>query len=79
MLISYIQEVCKIDVEITTVLLKKPTVEPKETMNDVTKMKLKRIQKDNWSVAFQQSDREGKYVQKCLFSLPDKHIFYFLS
>ncbi|CAI9262157.1 unnamed protein product [Lactuca saligna] len=63
------------DVEIAAVLLRKPSVEPKETTNDVIKMKFGRIQKDNWTVAFQQSDREGKKVQKCLFSLPNKHLY----
>lgn len=50
-------------------------MQPKETTNDVSKMKLGRIQKDNWSMAFQQSSRDGTNVQNCLFSLPDKHLY----
>lgn len=56
------------DVEIAAVLQKKPSVIPKETTNDVTKMKLRKIHRDNWSVAFQKSNRDGENVKKFLFS-----------
>ncbi|CAI9285120.1 unnamed protein product [Lactuca saligna] len=75
MLVSYIQEIGKMDVEIMAVLWKKPTVQPKEALNNVTKIKFGRIQKDNWSVTFQESDKDGTNVQKCLFSLLDKHLY----
>ncbi|CAI9289698.1 unnamed protein product [Lactuca saligna] len=68
-------EVVKMDVEIVAILRRKPTVLPKEAPNDVSKMKLKRIQKDNWSVAFQQSARDGTNVHKFLFSLSEKHLY----
>ena len=73
MLVSYIQEVGKMDVEIVAVLRKKPIVQPKEAPNDISKMKLGKIRKDNWSVGFQL--REGEKVQMCLFFLSDKHIY----
>ncbi|CAI9284051.1 unnamed protein product [Lactuca saligna] len=64
MLISYIHEIRKMDVEITVELQKKPTVQPKEAPNDVSKMKLKKIHKDNWSMGFQENARYGTNVQK---------------
>ncbi|CAI9296682.1 unnamed protein product [Lactuca saligna] len=72
-LVFYIQEVGKMDMEIDDVLRTRSTIQPKEALNDVSKMKLGKIRKDNWSVAFQQT--EGKKVQKCLFCLPDKHLY----
>ena len=56
MLISYIQEVGNMDVEIVAVLRKKPNVLPKEAPNDINKMSPGKIEKDNWSVAFKQRD-----------------------
>ncbi|CAI9281048.1 unnamed protein product [Lactuca saligna] len=75
MLISYIHGVMKMDVEIATILQKKPTFEPKESPNDVTKMSLGKIEKDNLSVTFQQSANEGSNFKKFLFSLSDKHLY----
>ncbi|CAI9290816.1 unnamed protein product [Lactuca saligna] len=62
MLISYIQEVGKMDVEIEVVLRKKHVVKPKESFKDINKMKLERIEKENWSVMFQQSSRDSSNV-----------------
>ncbi|CAI9293781.1 unnamed protein product [Lactuca saligna] len=75
MLISYILEVWEMDVELAVVLRNKPFVLPKEALKDISKMKLGRIHRDNWSVAFQQSDRDGMNVHKCLSSLRDKHLY----
>ncbi|CAI9260615.1 unnamed protein product [Lactuca saligna] len=52
-LVLYIHEVSKVDVEIAYVLHKKPTVLPKEPSKDLEKMKLGRIRKDDRSMAFQ--------------------------
>ncbi|CAI9281339.1 unnamed protein product [Lactuca saligna] len=53
LLVSYIQEIRKMDVGIVNVLRKRPTVFPKEPLKDLNKMKLGSIRKDDWSVAFQ--------------------------
>ncbi|CAI9299917.1 unnamed protein product [Lactuca saligna] len=47
MLVSYIHAVGKIDVEIASVLRKKPIVKPKEALFDVYKVKLGNIYKDD--------------------------------
>ncbi|CAI9289730.1 unnamed protein product [Lactuca saligna] len=47
MLVSYTHEVAKMDVEIPSVLRKKPTVLPKSSVKDIEKMKLERIEKEN--------------------------------
>lgn len=73
MLVCYIQEIGKMDVEIIVLLRKKPVIQPKEDPKDLSKMKLGKIWKDNLSVSFQR--REGVKVQKCSFSLPDKHLY----
>ncbi|CAI9270001.1 unnamed protein product [Lactuca saligna] len=53
MLICYIHEIAKMDVEITYVLKKKPILKPEEESKDLHKMKLGKIRKDNWSVVYQ--------------------------
>ncbi|CAI9274747.1 unnamed protein product [Lactuca saligna] len=63
------------DVGIADAVRKKPYVLPKEAMNDVTKMKLERIHRDNSSVTLQQSNRDGTNIHKCIFSLPDNHLY----
>ncbi|CAI9294098.1 unnamed protein product [Lactuca saligna] len=75
MLISYIQEFGKMDVHILAVLRRKPIVNLKESSKDINKMKLRRIKKENRSVMLQQSARESSNLQKCLFTLYDKHIY----
>ncbi|CAI9299962.1 unnamed protein product [Lactuca saligna] len=62
MLVSYIHEVAKIDVEIASVLQKKPTVLPEASEKIIEKMKLRRIEKDNWSVMFQRGSKEIGYI-----------------
>ncbi|CAI9284265.1 unnamed protein product [Lactuca saligna] len=63
------------DVEIATVLRKKPTVHPKETLKDLEKMKLGRIRKDDWSVAFQILERAySDFHRVCVF-VPNKHLY----
>ena len=53
MLICYIHEIAKMDVEITAILKKKPILKPEEESKDLNKMKLGKIRKDNWSVVYQ--------------------------
>ncbi|CAI9283181.1 unnamed protein product [Lactuca saligna] len=75
MLVSYIHEVGKMDVEIAVVLRKKAIIKPKEALCDVYKVKLGKIHKDNWNLVFQQSARDGSNSQRCFFSLSDKHLY----
>lgn len=53
MLVSYIHEVAKMDIEITTVLRKKPTILPQGSANDIENTKMGKIETDNWTVMFQ--------------------------
>ncbi|KAL7587925.1 hypothetical protein Lser_V15G40915 [Lactuca serriola] len=50
---AHFKEVRKMDVQIATVLRKKPTVLPKEALENLDKMKLDRIRKDGWCMDFQ--------------------------
>ncbi|CAI9263321.1 unnamed protein product [Lactuca saligna] len=76
MLVSYIQEVGKMDVEIAIVLNKKPTVLPKEPPKDLDTMKLGRILKKDWSVAFQIREKSDANFHRVCFFLPEKHLYY---
>ncbi|CAI9290589.1 unnamed protein product [Lactuca saligna] len=53
MIISYIYEVGQMDAEIVVVLIRKPSVLPKDNPDGFDKMKLGKIQKNRWCVAFQ--------------------------
>ena len=75
MLISYIQEVGNMDVEIVIVLRMKPNVLPKDTADGFYKMKLGKIRKDEWCVAFQLKEWIDADFQKVCFFLDDKHLF----
>ncbi|CAI9282163.1 unnamed protein product [Lactuca saligna] len=75
MLVCYIQEIGKMYVEIATVLRKKPTVLPKEPLKDLDKMKLGRIRKDDWSMAFQIQENFDDNFHRVFFFLPDKHLY----
>ena len=56
-------------------LRKKPTVLPEAFVKDIEKLKMGKIEKDNWSAMFHQGSKERGDIQKCLFTLPDKHVF----
>ena len=75
MLISYIQEVGNMDVEIVIVLRMKPNVLPKDTADGFYKMKLGKIRKDGWCVTFQLKERTDAYFHKVCFFLDDSHLF----
>lgn len=62
------------DVEITTVLRKKPTVLPEEALKDLDQMKLGRIQNDDWSITFQIRERANSNFHRVYFLLLDKHL-----
>ena len=73
MLICYIHEVAKMDMEIAYVLKKRPVVKPEEETMDFQKMKMGKIKKSNWIVVYQR--KEDEKVQKSLFFLLDKHLY----
>lgn len=73
MLICYIHEVAKLDVEIATVLKKRHVVDPKEETKDFQKRKLEKLMKADWSILYQR--RSGDKVQKSLFFLLDRHLY----
>lgn len=78
MLVSHIEEIGKMDVKVVVVLRKKSIVQSKEALKDISKMRLGKIQKDNWSMAFQQG--KGEKVQKCFFFLiRQASLFYIIS
>ncbi|CAI9282939.1 unnamed protein product [Lactuca saligna] len=74
MLICYIHEVAKLDVEIASVLMKMPVVKPEEETTDFQKRRLGKIEKADWSMVYQKKD--GDKVQKSLFLLLYKHLYY---
>lgn len=73
MLICYILEIAKIDVEIASVLQKKPVAKRDEYTKDLSKKKSGKIKKANCSMVYQQ--RDGSKFQKCMFILKDKHLY----
>ncbi|CAI9263763.1 unnamed protein product [Lactuca saligna] len=75
MLISYIQEAGKMDVEITIVHRKRPSVLPKEALKDFDKMKPGKIQKDGSCMIFQMKERTDADFHKVCFFLANKHIY----
>ncbi|CAI9300279.1 unnamed protein product [Lactuca saligna] len=75
MLVSYILEIAKMDVEIVAVLRKKPTAQSKETLKYLDKMQKGNFLKDNWSIMYKQRDRASMKVQRCCFYLPDKNLY----
>ncbi|CAI9276993.1 unnamed protein product [Lactuca saligna] len=74
MMICYIHEVAKMDVEIASMLKKRPVVKLGEEPMDFPKRKLGKIRKEDWSVMYQR--KEGEKVQQILFFLLDKHLYY---
>lgn len=72
-LICIIHEVAKLDVEIASVLKKKPVVILKEDTTEFEKRKLGKIKKAYWSVVYQR--RECDKVKKSLLFLLDKHLY----
>lgn len=73
MLGCYIYEFGKIDVEIASILKKKSIKKPEEESKDLNKMKLGKIQKENWSVVYQR--RVDQTTQRCIFFLMDKNLY----
>lgn len=73
MIVCYIHEVAKIDVEIAVVLKKRLVVDPIEETKDFQKRRLGKIKKKDQSVVYQR--RSGDKVQKSLLFLFDKHLY----
>ena len=75
MLVSYVQEVDKMDVEIVVVLRRKPSVLSKEVPEDFEKLKPRKIYKEGWYVVFQLRERNDADFHKPYFFLPDKNLY----
>ena len=75
MIISYIYEVGQMDVEIDVVLRRKPSILPNDNPDGFDKMKLGKIHKNGWCVAFQLEERNDADFQKFCFFLDDKHLY----
>lgn len=72
MFICYILEIVKMDVEIASVLKKRPILKLEEQPKDVQKLKVGLIRKEHWSVVYNRKERE--VVHKSMFFLRDKHL-----
>ena len=74
-LVLYIYEVAKLDIEIANVLNRKPTVNQIGKASDMSEMCMGKIDTDHWTVMFQRGTGAPGAFQKCLFALPEKHLF----
>ena len=63
----------KFYIEIASFLKRKPTTPLTGKMKDVNQMQMGNIEKEKWTVMFHRGS--GTNLQKCLFELPDKHLF----
>ena len=61
------------DVEFAAMMKKKPILKSEEELQDLNKMKLCKIKKDNWSVVYQRTTDQT--VQKQMFFLVDKNLY----
>ncbi|CAI9270576.1 unnamed protein product [Lactuca saligna] len=75
MLVCYIREVGNIDVEIASIMNRKPIVLPKEPRKDLDTMKLGRIRKKDWSVAFQIREKTDAKFHRFFFYLSEKQLY----
>lgn len=75
MIVLYVQEVGKMDVEIAVVLRRKPSVLPKEAPKGFEKLKLSKIYKEGWYVVFQARERNDADFHKACFFPPNKHLY----
>ncbi|CAI9288377.1 unnamed protein product [Lactuca saligna] len=75
MLVSYIQEVGKKDIEITSAFRQKPVVFPKVALEDFDQMKLGKIRNKGWCMALQIKERTYVDFHKVCFYLADKHLY----
>nr|KAJ0215179.1 hypothetical protein LSAT_V11C300140950 [Lactuca sativa] len=75
MIMSYIQEVRLMDVDIATVLKKKMSVVPKEAPKDFEKLKSGKIYKEGWFVVYTSRYRPGADRRKSYFYLKYKRLY----
>lgn len=72
MLVSYIDEVAKLNKEFSNALRRKPTVKPISKASDLNNMSMGQIDTKHWTVMFTIGSNPPL---KCMFALPDKHMF----
>lgn len=75
MIKSYIQEVGLVDVDIATVLKKKPTAVSKEAPKDLEKLKPWKICKEGSFLVYQSWERTEANFCRSNFYLEDKHLY----
>ena len=75
MLVSYIYEVEKLDIQIAKVLKRKPSVNPIRKASGMSEMSMGKVNTIHLIVMFQHGTDVPIVFQKCLFTLPDKHLF----
>ncbi|KAI3690682.1 hypothetical protein L2E82_48885 [Cichorium intybus] len=73
LLMGYILEVAKLDVEAAAVLDSIPECSPKKAPSDLKKRRLGIIRSDDWNVAY--PTKEGNESVKRIFFLRDKHLY----
>ena len=73
MLICYIHQLAKMDVEIAFVLNKRPILKPEPEPKELHKFNLGKIRKDNWCVVYQR--KENQKFMRNMFFLRDKHLY----
>ncbi|CAI9293582.1 unnamed protein product [Lactuca saligna] len=73
MIRAYILEVAKMDIEIASVLRRKPILKPLPPQANLEKFKSSFIEKDHWGVTYKM--KENEIVLHCMMFLIDKHLF----
>lgn len=61
------------DIEIASVLKKKPILKVEEQAKDIQHLQTIIIQKGHYSIVY--NKKEGEVVHKCMFFLRDKHLY----
>ncbi|CAI9295671.1 unnamed protein product [Lactuca saligna] len=73
-IIFYILDIANLDVEIASVLKKRPILKPKEQPKDIQKMGVGIIQKEHCIIVYNR--KQGEAIQKSIFFLQDKHLYF---
>lgn len=73
MIICYIHEISRMNVEIASVLKKMSILKPIEQSKDIQKLKVGIIKKEHWSIIYNRKEVDA--VQKSMFYLRDKHLY----
>lgn len=61
------------DIEIASVLNKRPIMKPFEEPKDIQDLPVGLIDKEYWSIVYKK--KEGAVLKNCMFFLRDKHLY----